>query len=101
MALIGAAPAGAATQGEQAVVAASSAAPSCVKSTFYADTFFGVLHTEMTNNCSSVQRVKPSFDPGFTGIPCFELSPGEKAVHNKSVIGIYADRYKFLGLVTC
>ncbi|MFD6877214.1 MULTISPECIES: hypothetical protein [unclassified Streptomyces] len=103
VALLGAAPAGAAPQGEQGVTTVGAPAPSCVQSFYAATTFFGVLHTEMTNTCTDVQRVRSSFAPAFTPDPtCYELSPGQQAVYNKQVFPYSsAANYKFLGLVTC
>ncbi|MEU1312974.1 hypothetical protein ABZ419_29330 [Streptomyces cinnamoneus] len=81
-----------------APAAATATVPDCVKADFWTPFFKGVEVT-MENKCTTVQRVKPTFNIDMANVPCFALQPGQKEKFYRDVI--FASGYKFAGLVSC
>jgi AcrR family transcriptional regulator len=60
-----------------------------------------VVTVWMTNNCTTTQRVKPTWSEVMDPAPdCYELQPGQKAefTRDKPILG---HRWQFQGLITC
>ncbi|WP_432584908.1 hypothetical protein ABVG11_01950 [Streptomyces sp. HD1123-B1] len=83
-----------------APAAAATPAPSCVKGTG-AVVFFRFVTVWMTNNCTTTQRVKPTWNLEMVPAPdCYELKPGQEAQfqRDKPIMGT---NWKFQSLVSC
>ncbi|MFG2135060.1 hypothetical protein ACGFNV_46030 [Streptomyces sp. NPDC048751] len=83
-----------------APAAAAAPAPSCVKGTG-AVIFFRVVTVWMTNNCTTTQRVKPTWNLEMVPAPdCYELQPGQEAEFHRDQ-PVMGTSWKFQGLVIC
>ncbi|MDJ0382278.1 hypothetical protein [Streptomyces sp. G-G2] len=83
-----------------APAAAAAPAPSCVKGTS-AVIFFRFVTVWMTNNCTTAQRVKPTWNYEMVPAPdCYEIQPGQEAQFQKDV-PIMGTSWKFQSLVSC
>ncbi|WGP12958.1 hypothetical protein [Streptomyces sp. SH5] len=79
--------------------AAAASVPSCV-TTIVMPEVFGSMGVAITNNCESVQRVKPTFQSVIDSsqIRCDTLQPGQEVTQ---WVRPAAPFNKFLGLVSC
>ncbi|MDA5279423.1 hypothetical protein ACWGHM_27340 [Streptomyces sp. NPDC054904] len=75
-------------------------APSCVKATS-AVIFFRIVTVWMTNNCTTPQRVTPTWNYTMNPAPdCYELQPGQEATFQRDQ-PIMGTNWKFKELITC
>ncbi|MFD6876858.1 MULTISPECIES: hypothetical protein [unclassified Streptomyces] len=98
--LLGAGQANAATPVTAAPAsAAATPAPSCVKGSGTA-ILMQVVTVWMTNNCTTTQRVTPTWTSTMNPAPgCYEIQPGQEAIFQRSMP--FASGYRFTGLVAC
>ncbi|WP_330330496.1 hypothetical protein OHS33_12650 [Streptomyces sp. NBC_00536] len=99
-ALLGVGQAHAATAPAAPAAVATTTAPSCVTAQS-AVIFFRFVTVWMTNNCTTTQRVTPTWTSVMTPAPeCYEIQPGQEAKFQRD-FPIMGTSWKFKELVTC
>ncbi|MEU6957344.1 hypothetical protein [Streptomyces sp. NPDC045714] len=83
-----------------APAAGAASVPSCVEASS-AVIFYRFVTVWMTNNCTTTQRVKPTWNLEMVPAPdCYELQPGQEAEFSRDK-PIMGTNWKFQGLVAC
>ncbi|GAA2724206.1 MULTISPECIES: hypothetical protein [Streptomyces] len=81
-----------------AQAATAEPAPSCVEG--YGWNMMDMYATvHMTNKCTTVQRVRPTYANDALQWGCYELQPGQTVEDKKAVV--FPPLYKYTGLVRC
>ncbi|MFE6998153.1 hypothetical protein ACFVBM_01230 [Streptomyces griseus] len=89
-----------ATSARAATASEAASVPSCVEAAS-AVIFYRFVTVWMTNNCTTTQRVKPTWNLEMVPAPdCYELQPGQKAEFSRDK-PIMGTNWKFQRLVAC